>query len=83
MKRIWTRHVVGDLGDDLMQRCVICGKVILNYQRTQSLDCDYVAKGFSNGDVYDDNEGTKTKYIEDTDEAIDCIRIEELKKHYT
>jgi hypothetical protein len=51
------------MDEDRIQRCVICGKEILNFQNAYFLGGD-APSGFGSGDVYDDNNGTTTKYME-------------------
>lgn len=45
------RHVAGEM-DDQIQRCVICGYEITNYQGAVWIGGDGPPKGFATGDVY-------------------------------
>lgn len=45
------KHVVIDMDDSRVQRCVICGEVICDYRNSMSCDGS-ISKGFGSGSVY-------------------------------
>jgi hypothetical protein len=48
----WIKHVVVEMDESMIQRCVICGAIIRDYTNVSYLIKDGPPKGFATGDVY-------------------------------
>lgn len=46
------KHIVIDMDESMVQRCIICGEVISDYTNTMKPKGDPMPKGFPSGDVY-------------------------------
>jgi len=64
-----TRHVVTEMDETMIQRCVICGKVISDYSNSAWPEGQQLPKGFEAGEIFTD--GFCTTTLRPTD-FIDC-----------
>lgn len=48
----FTKHIVADMDDSMIQRCLICGTVISDYQNTFYPKDQEPTKGFPAGEIY-------------------------------
>ena len=48
----YIRHIVFDMKDDMIQRCILCGEVISDYQNAMWPDGQPPPKGLPAGDIY-------------------------------
>lgn len=77
-KFIWTRHVAGDSVDGIIQRCVICGYEICNYENAmvETKHINDPLPFWNSGDLYVGGKNpqiTRNTMPEDADdEIIDC-----------
>ena len=73
---IYTRHIVSEMADNMVQRCIICGKTISDYSNASWPKGSPKPKGFDAGEVYVGvgNPIIYTISCPDNELVIDCDR---------
>lgn len=51
----FTKHIVADMDESLVQRCLICGEAISDYTNTMQPYGTPAPKGFAAGNIYISN----------------------------
>lgn len=53
----YTKHIAGEMGEDLIQYCVICGEEVANYQKTMYPAGSPPPSGWAPGELYISDQG--------------------------
>ncbi len=69
----YKRHVVTDMDETQVQRCVLCGQVISDYRGAMVPDGMQMPKGFASGDVYVREGNPRMTQTDAPESFINCI----------
>lgn len=61
----YIRHVVSEMDDSMIQRCIICGEVICDYTNAMWSSGQDAPKGFGEGNLYISKTGNPTVFRTD------------------
>ncbi len=70
----YIKHEVTDMDKSMVQCCVLCGKLISDYNSTARPKGDPIPKGFAAGSVYVSSI-ISTIAVKTTDEVKSCIKL--------